>query len=149
VRVTSWLAALFLLAAGGVSSAQAQCCYIPAPRAPDMLNQPGYYLYNCQGYLYGPYYVVRPPHLPFQGMLPGPAIFPPPSADFSKPSIYGGAYALQQMAGQAHPGGVPGLWMHPAVRSPRDFFLIEVDPAKQETRYGSGRGLALPGAGDR
>jgi hypothetical protein len=150
VRITSWLAAL-LLFAGSISSAQAQCCYIPPPRAPDMLNQPGYYLYNCQGYLYGPYYVVRPPHLPFQGMLPAPANFPAPSCDFCKPSMYGGAAVLQQQQmGPQHPGGVPGLWMHPAVRSPRDFFMYETDPARQqEYRYGVGRGLALPNGGDR
>ncbi|MFQ3591790.1 MAG: hypothetical protein SNJ82_01205 [Gemmataceae bacterium] len=149
MRFPLYLAALMISLAGGIRSAQAQCCYIPAPRAPDLLNQPGYYLYNCQGYLYGPYFVVRPPHLPFQGMLPGPACFPAPSADFSKPSIYGGAYAYQQIAGPQHPGGVPGLWMHPAVRSPRDFFLFETDPAKRELRFAGGGGSALPNAGDR
>jgi hypothetical protein len=117
-----------------------------------MLNQPGYYLYNCQGYLFGPYHVVRPPHLPFQGMLPAPAMMqamPGAAAAAANgcPYPYNGLPAGG--AGAGHPGGVPGLWFHPAVRSPRDFFMIETDPSRQDFRYGYGRGLALPGAGDR
>ena len=137
-----------LLASGLAGTAQAQCYYIAPPRAPDMQNQPGYYLYNCQGYLYGPYYCVRPPFQPFQGMLPGPQQMP--GRDFSQPAMYGGAMANSNANANGGPGGVPGLWMHPAVRSPRDFYMVDTDPARADYRFGVGRGLdAGNGGGPR
>jgi hypothetical protein len=135
VRTASWLAVL--LVSGLSGTAQAQCCYIYPPRAPDMLG-PGYYLYNCQGYLYGPYHIVRPPFEPFQGMLPGPQM----CGGNGGGGMYGGAAAM-------HPGGIPGLWFHPAVRSPRDFFMVETDPSRSDYRYGIGRGVGVGGVDDR
>lgn len=133
MRTTLWLCLLFICAL--TSRADAQCYYYPPPYAPDMRG-PGFYLYNCQGYLYGPYHIVRPPFEPFQGMLPGPSMV---GAGHQGPAAYN---AMPMM----HPGGVPGFWYHPAVRSPRDFFMVETDPSRMDYRYGVGRGLGFGGA---
>jgi hypothetical protein len=92
------------------SSAQAQCCYIYPPPAPDMCG-PGYYAVNCGGQVYGPNYNVYPPFCPFQGMVPAPQ---PP----------GGG------------GGMAAFPTHPFARSPRDYFMIDFDADTNPYRLG-------------
>ena len=104
-------------------SAPAQCCYIAPPPAPDMRN-PGFYYTSIYGITYGPNYVVRPPFPPFQGMLLGP---PPPP-----PAGPGGAAAV---------GGSLGFPSHLYARSPRDFFMVDVDPVASPYSYGGGSPL--------
>jgi hypothetical protein len=92
------------------SSASAQCCIIPPPRAPDMCG-PGSYAPNPFGGVYGPNYYVRPPYPPFQGMILGPG-------------------------GPGNGNGPGGFGTHPFARSPRDFFMIETDPLQSPYSYG-------------
>lgn len=74
------------------------------PPAPDMRG-PGFYVAENCGAPHGPCYYVRPPHLPFQGMV-GPV--PAGQACFQ----------MQQFNGQGQ--GIP---FHRFVRSPRDFYM--------------------------
>jgi hypothetical protein len=97
----SWLGALLGLALLS-SAAQAQCCYVWPPSAPDMCG-PGFYSANCYGLVYGPGYSVQPPFPPFQGMVFGP-------------KAPGGG------------GGMPTFPSHPFARSPRDYFMIDFEP---------------------
>ena len=100
------------------SSAHAQCCYIPPPAAPDMLG-PGFYWTSPYGITYGPNYIVRPPFAPFQGMILAP---PKPPA--------------QGMPGMGSPFGSMGFPSHLYARSPRDYFMIDTDPAANPYSYG-------------
>jgi hypothetical protein len=113
------LTSLVLLLAVGLlaPAASAQCCYIPPPPAPDMLG-PGFVWTSPYGITYGPNYYVRPPFPPFQGMIPAPPKPPPGSP---------------QMGMQ---GGSLGFPSHLYARSPRDFFMIDVNPAANPYSYG-------------
>lgn len=174
MRVSPSLA-LLLLGLGLAPQASAQCCYLPVPRAPDMLN-PGYYVYNCQGYLYGPYHNVYPPFPPFQGMLPGPKGppggmgqggmgqggmgyggmghggmgngGPPPGSLYGRggqmPQVVGAPGCGPDGCGPNGPGPHPGFWFHPAVRSPRDFYLDYPDPALAAYRGSIPGGSPVP-----
>jgi len=113
---SAWLGAL-LGAVLLTSSAQAQCCYLAPPRAPDMLN-PGFYYANCYGQVYGPNYCVYPPFAPFQGM-----IWAPPTG----PQGPGGGHGP---LGASFP-------THPYARSPRDFFMIDFDGGANPYGLGS------------
>ncbi len=105
------LAALAILAVGP-SLASAQNCYAPNcwPQIPQLT--PGYghgmYYSTCMTN-YGPMYCPRPPYLPYNGVLPGPA---------PKPG-YG-----QGGGGMGLPGGPGVMPSHPFARSPRDFFMV-------------------------
>ena len=118
-----WLASFFALALLANSASAQHCATLPIPRAPDMMGQ-GYWYWDAYGQLQGPVYYVRPNFAPFQGMLPGP----------SATQCYS-AYGMQAAGGS--PGGYPGLWFHPNVRSPRDFFMMGDDPAASPYRYGA------------
>ena len=98
------------------SSAPAQCCYIAPPVAPDMRN-PGFYWTNPYGVTYGPNYCVQPPFPPFQGMILGPP--KPPPGGPGGPGAAGGM------------GGSLGFPSHLYARSPRDYFMIDMDPGVQ------------------
>jgi hypothetical protein len=115
------LTSLVLLLAVALSGAplSAQCCYIPPPPAPDMLG-PGYYWTSPYGITYGPNYVVRPPFPPFQGMILAP---PKPPCPPGSPMM-------------GMPGGSLGFPSHLYARSPRDYFMIDVDPAANPYSYG-------------
>ena len=93
------------------SSLQGQCCYIMPPPAPDMRG-PGFYWTSPYGDTYGPSWYVQPPFPPFQGMIPGP-----------KPGNGGG-------------GTFPGFPSHLYARSPRDYFMIDFNPATNPYSYG-------------
>ena len=94
-----------LLSAALSTSAQAQCCYIPPPKAPDMCQPPQYYPGTCNdGGVYGWY--VYPSFAPFNGMLP-----PPPWAQ-----------------GGGGGGAGAGFITHRFARSPRDYFMIDFGP---------------------
>jgi hypothetical protein len=164
----SWLASLLVAVGVAAGLAEAQCYYLPVPQAPDMCN-PGYYRYNCQGNLYGPYHNVYPQFGPWQGMVPGPSVpwireqmyrqagyNPPPQPQPPGPDIARQAYApygmqpgYAAMQGPGHPGGYPGLWTNPFVRSPRDFFMYGDDPADSPYRYGAAGTAAPPSVTDR
>ena len=134
-----WLASL-LAVLGLAALASAQCCAtLPIPKAPDMRG-PGYYYWNCQGQLYGPVHYVRPPFEPFQGMIPGPNA----AKCYADYGMQPGYAAGQQQGGNGNGAGYPGLWFHPNVRSPRDFFMMGNDPAASPYRYGGGAS-ASPG----
>jgi hypothetical protein len=124
---------------------------------------PGYYAYNAQGNLYGPYHNVYPPFDPWQGMLLGPQFkwaqnpvtrqyvpqpVPGPAANIPAQvyAPYGMApgYMAYQQPGPGHPGGYPGLWNNPFVRSPRDFFMYGDDPADSPYRYGGASSTEAP-----
>lgn len=100
------LAALAFLAFGP-SLAMAQNCYPQNcwPQIPQLT--PGYghgmYYSTCMTN-YGPMYCPRPPYLPFNGVVPGPA---------QKPGN-----------GQGMGGGSGVMPTHPFARSPRDFFMV-------------------------
>jgi hypothetical protein len=98
-----WLAAVLLAVLAG-STAKAQYFGPCVPRAPDACG-PGYYAPNIYGAYYGPNYNLRPPYLPFNGMVFGPCQCPPG-------------------AGQGQLGS-PGFPTHPYARSPRDFFMAD------------------------
>ncbi len=143
-----WLASLAtVVCLAGL--ANAQCCPTwPIPRAPDMCG-PGYYYWNCQGYLYGPYHNVYPCFPPHNGFIPGPSggggaqanqHFMAAMQAYQKRGMMPGYSAIQQQMGQQQPGGYPGFWTHPAVRSPRDFFMYGDDPASSPYRYGGAGG---------
>jgi hypothetical protein len=109
--LTGWAVCLsFALAAG---SASAQVWYPCVPQAPDACN-PGYICTNCCGMMYGPNHCVRPPGLPFNGMIPGP----PPGYNRN----YAGLYGPGNCPGS--PWGSPNFPTHPWARSPRDFFMV-------------------------
>jgi hypothetical protein len=111
--VPSTLLAMMLLA----SSASAQtCAYIPPPRAPDFQNTLAYYYSTCFGMTYGPNHCVRPPFAPFQGMLPGPFC-----CANGQQSACLGTMAFPH---------------HMYARSPRDFFMYDVDPRSSPYAYG-------------
>jgi hypothetical protein len=82
--------------------AQAQCCYLPPPQAPDACG-PGYYCNNLCGLTYGPNHCVYPPFPPFNGMVFGPA---------GKGGCGPGAFVS------------PYFPTHPYARSPRDYFMV-------------------------
>jgi hypothetical protein len=115
------LTSLVLLLAVGllVPAASAQCCYIQPPPAPDMLG-PGFLWTSPYGITYGPNYIVRPPFPPFQGMIPAP---PRPPAAPGCPN-----YGAQ--------GGSLGFPSHLYARSPRDYFMIDVNPSANPYSYG-------------
>jgi hypothetical protein len=171
----TWLATLAALA-GCAGLASAQCDTWPIPRAPDMCG-PGYYQFNCNGFLYGPYHNVYPWFGPHQGFVPGPkggggGGAPGAAAGYEqmyqKYKMQPGYVAMQQhqqrqymqmlamyrpdlyqqiMAQQ--PGGFPGFFAHPAIRSPRDYFMYSDDPLASPYRYGGVGGAALPSMTDR
>jgi hypothetical protein len=97
------LAALLALAVFTPASHAQYCrpfypqCWAPIPQAPDMCGS-GF----CSGYgygqMYGPNLNVYPPFPPFNGMVFGPC---------------GG-------------NGSPLMPTHPFVRSPRDYFMVDV-----------------------
>ncbi len=118
------LTSLVLLLAVGllVPAASAQCCYIPPPPAPDMLG-PGFQWTSPYGVTYGPNYIVRPPFPPFQGM-----IFAPP-----KPPPSNGPAGCPNYGAQGSSLGFPA---HLYARSPRDFFMIDTNPAANPYSYG-------------
>jgi hypothetical protein len=147
----SWLASL-AVAVILAAQANAQCYTWPIPRAPDMCG-PGYYYWNCQGYLYGPYHNVYPPFPPHNGFIPGPSAqggaqgqagnqhFAAAMQAYQKRGMMPGYSVLQQQQmPPQQPGGYPGFWSHPAVRSPRDFFMYGEDPASSPYRYGGAGG---------
>lgn len=68
------------------------------PKAPDMTG-PGFYTTAPCGTTYGPNYSIVPCHMPFQGMVMGPAC---PGRNCS-----------------------PGARPNPFIRSPRDFFMLD------------------------
>ncbi len=113
------LTSLGLLLAVGTLSApvQGQCCYIPPPQAPDMRG-PGFLWTSPYGVTYGPNYVVRPSFPPFQGM-----IFAPPKPPPGMPCM-------------GNPEGSLGFPSHLYARSPRDYFMIDVDAAANPYGYG-------------
>jgi len=139
------LAAVAFLA----GSASAQCWTYPIPQAPDMRG-PGYYMWNCQGQLYGPYHNVTPWFGPHQGFIPGPQAAQGQASamqSYQKHGMMPGYVALQrqqqqyqQQQQQQNPGGYPGMWFHPNVRSPRDFFMYGEDPAASPYRFGGAGG---------
>ncbi len=96
----TWLGAFFCVAVLAASSARAQCPYYYGcrPHAPDACG-PCFFSTNACGQLYGPNYNIRPPFPPYSGI-------PPFSPEFCNQQI-------------------PGFPVHPFVRSPRDFFMIE------------------------
>jgi hypothetical protein len=104
------------------ASASAQVPYYGPPQAPDMCG-PGFWAMNNCGAWYGPNYCVRPPYLPFNGMV----AVPPGKAAAGMP--YNGPAGLQPYGQQAPPmgyAGVAGPVAFPsqrAIRSPRDFFM--------------------------
>jgi hypothetical protein len=104
------------------SSAAAQVPYIPPPHAPDMCNG-GFYTTNCCGTVYGPNYCVQPPFPPFQGMLLGP----------------------KGCAAAGLPVGSLGFPSHLYARSPRDFYMYDLDPLYSPYNYGGGSPLYGPG----
>jgi hypothetical protein len=106
-------------------SAQAQCCYMAPPQAPDM-RYGGYYAPNCYGQVYGPNFNVYPPFAPFQGMIPAPK---PPAGYGAGGPGYGGG-------GNGGYGGA-GFPVHPFARSPRDYFMIDFDGRSNPYRIGS------------
>jgi hypothetical protein len=120
VEMRATLTSLVLLLAVGLfsSSASAQCCYIAPPPAPDMLG-PGYYWTSPYGITYGPNYCVQPPFPPFQGMIFAPPKPPP-----------GGCPQMGM------PGGSLGFPSHLYARSPRDYFMIDVNPLANPYSYG-------------
>jgi hypothetical protein len=104
MRSLAALAALLVWAVLS-SSAQAQCCYIPPPKAPDMCQPPQYYP-GHDGGVYGWY--VYPPFAPFNGMV--------------SPAPWGGG------GGGGGGGAGAGFITHRFARSPRDYFMIEFGP---------------------
>jgi hypothetical protein len=96
------LAALFALAVLAPASHAQYCrpfypqCWAPIPQAPDACG-PGSYCVNGCGQMYGPNYNVYPPFPPFNGMVFGPS-----------------------------GNGSPLMPTHPFVRSPRDYFMVDV-----------------------
>jgi hypothetical protein len=89
---------------------------------------PGFYYTNPWGITYGPNYNVLPPCPPFQGMLPGPQ--GPAAGAAGGPA--GGA------------GGSLGFPSHLYARSPRDYFMIDVDPRTSPYYYGASSPLYTP-----
>jgi hypothetical protein len=88
------LGALILLGAGA-TLAQAGPYYFGPPQAPDACG-PGWYNVGPQGMVYGPNYWLRPPYLPWNGLVPAPS------------------------GGQ---GASPAFPTHPYARGPRDYFM--------------------------
>jgi hypothetical protein len=123
VEMRATLTSLMLLLAVGMlpSPAGAQCCYIPPAPAPDMRG-PGFLWTSPYGVTYGPNYCVRPPFPPFQGMIFAPPK-PPPQCKPECPTI-------------GNAGGSLGFPSHLYARSPRDYFMIDVDPAANPYSYG-------------
>jgi hypothetical protein len=105
------------------SSAAAQVPSIPPPPAPDMCNG-GFYSQNYSGTVYGPNYYVQPGFPPFQGMLLGPR----------------GAAAAGLPV-----GGSLGFPSHVYARSPRDYYMYDLDPLYSPYNYGGGSPLYGPG----
>jgi hypothetical protein len=103
MKATLTTAALLLCFLACSSSAQAQYpwCWPPIPQAPDAMG-PGYYCLNQCGCVMGPNWCVYPPFPPFNGM-----VFPP------------------KQGGAGGPGGM--FPQQPFVRSPRDFWMVDVD----------------------
>jgi hypothetical protein len=96
-----WLGALGVaIVAASFAQAQHPYYYGCRPQAPDACG-PCYFCTNPYGMTYGPNYCLRPPFQPYTGFAP-----------------------FMQIPGQ---GGdqIPGFPVHPFVRSPRDFFMIE------------------------
>jgi hypothetical protein len=128
MRIRLTLPAALLVSTLLAGSASAQCCYVLPPQAPDMCG-PGSYCTNSAGQTYGPNYNVTPPFAPFQGMLLGPK--PPLGAGGGPPGFGGGAGSL-------------GFPSHLYARSPRDYFMIDVDPAHSPYTYGGVNPMYTP-----
>jgi hypothetical protein len=90
---------------------------------------PGFYFRDCCGNVYGPNYNVMPPFPPFQGMLLGPG-------------------GLGGAGGPGGPGSL-GFPTHRFARSPRDYFMIDVDPRVSPYTYGATSPLYTPGVYER
>jgi hypothetical protein len=116
------------------TSASAQCCYLMPPRAPDMCG-PGFYCTNWCGAVFGPNYCVRPCFPPFQGMMFGPPNKGGPGAAAMGAYSPGGGPGGPMMYGG--PPGSLGFPMHLYARSPRDYFMVDVDPANSPYTYGA------------
>jgi hypothetical protein len=98
-----WLGALVLaVLAGSSAHAQAPYYYGCRPQAPDACG-PCYFCTNACGQVYGPNYCVRPPFSPYSGI-------PPFSPQFNNNN---------------NNNQIPGFPVHPFVRSPRDYFMVE------------------------
>jgi hypothetical protein len=119
VNKTFWLTALAGLALSA-GSAQAQCYYPAIPQAPDACG-PGYYVVNQCGAVYGPNYMIRPPYLPFQGMVFPPKL-PVPGFPGCAPGM-GCPPGCAPGVGMGMGQGAAGFGTHPFTRSPRDWFM--------------------------
>ena len=96
--------AALLLAVASCSAAQAgpyPYYYSGIPQAPDACG-PGYFCTNYCGQVYGPNYCLQPPWAPFNGFRP----------------------CLNNQNGAGGAGGA-GSPVHPFMRSPRDFFMVD------------------------
>jgi hypothetical protein len=110
------------------STAAAQVPFIPPPPAPDMCRGGGYYCSNCCGMRYGPCYNLQPACPPFQGMVLGPQ---------GAQKAYGAGMPM---------GGSLGFPSHVYARSPRDYYMVDVDPlAYSPYNYGPVSPLYAPG----
>ena len=97
--------------------------HTPLRQAPSPCNMCGFYVACPDGAYIGPNYWLRPPGLPFNGMLPGPTgqtieggrPMPMPMPGMAMPQ-----YGFQQPPGGQRPTAFPS---HPYARSPRDFFM--------------------------
>jgi hypothetical protein len=153
--ITSGLMTLFVVGLLPCLS-PANPCFPGVPRAPDAIG-PGYYACNEYGAVYGPNYVVVPPVLPFNGLLPIPQFFGKdklpggvarpdlPPGPFSVPgtAIYykprAPAYAARQ------PGLVPG---QPIPYAPPARYAMPAQPAYPNPGMYSIPGMpGMPGPG--
>jgi hypothetical protein len=117
-------------------SASAQAPYYGPPQAPDMCG-PGFWAMNNNGAWYGPNYSVRPPYLPFNGMVSVPpgrgaayGASPSPSMPYNGPAgpmaVPQGGLGIPGMPNYAGGPGPCGPVIFPSqrvIRSPRDFFM--------------------------
>jgi hypothetical protein len=119
MRVSSLLVGFVgLLLVNAAASAQ---CYKPLPTAPDMCG-PGFALHAGCGVILYPSYKVYPPFPPFQGMVSAPGKDGGP---------HPGQCIYQELVNQ-YTAVFPN---HLFSRSPRDFYMIDVDP-RTPTDYG-------------